>query len=220
MPSIYTDDSRFARYAKLRTRKKAIEYVLDAAMIVALILAAGEIIPDLLESILGSMTGLRPLGSLFLAFAAIAGTAAVIFAIYKKDWRITAIVLLLTPLLITGGVFQKWGILQPVPLAAALICDLLWLPLTKEEGFPQFHLELDREAAARQAKVYTARKSAVDSGVRTEATGEQDMRDLLSEEAESINADLTGYQSRSQHADPLVHAREQHDSVMDTLEEL
>ena len=220
MASIYTEDSRLVRYEKLRKRKSVLETVLGIAMLLALLLAAGEVVPSLLESILGSLTLLREFSTFFLSLAAVACMAGVIFAIYKKDWRITLIVYAVTCILIGCGAIRYWGSFQPAPLTVALICDLFWAPLTKEEGFPQFRLEVDRHTATEKAWDFTAKKRALETGARTEATGETDMRDLLVEGPDSLGADLTGYQERSMNADPLTKAAEAHSEVMDTLEEL
>ena len=222
MSSIYTDDSRLVRYEKLRKKKKILEWILDAAMLIALLLAAGEVVPNLLESVLGSLTSLRDMGTVVLALAAVACMAAAIYAIYKKNCVITLAVLVLTAALIGTGAVRYWGILQPLPLGTALICHFLWIPLTKEEGYPQFQLEVNRHQATEQAWDFSSRQRAVETGARTAPAAEddKDMRDLLSEGADVLNAELHGYRERSQGADPLVHAAEQHDSAMDSLEEL
>lgn len=221
MPSIYKEDERLARYSKLRKRRDTIEKVLGITMLAAIIAALGEIVPALLNSILGGLTLLRGLDEFILALAGIALMAAVIFAIYKRDWRITLVILILTPFCIGFGVAQYLGILQPLPLISALICDIFWAKLSKEEGFPQFQLEVNRQEAAAKAWDFTARKRAVETGARAAASADSsDMHDLLDDSAEEINSDLTGYQERNQGADPLVHKAEQHSDRMDTLEDL
>ena len=223
MASIYTDDYRLARYSKLRKRRDIIEKVLAISMLIALILAAGEVIPALLNSILGGLSLLREISDFFLAVLGIACMAGAIYAIYKREWVITLIVFVLIPILAAFGAVRYLGVFQPVPLLAALICDVFWLKLSKEEGFPQFQLELNRHEATEKAWNFTSRKNAVESGARAAATGttaDSDMHDLLDETAETLNADLKGYQDRSQGADPFVHPTETHSEMMDTLEDL
>lgn len=223
MPSIYTDDYRIARYGKLRKRRDILDKILGVLMLITLILAAGEIVPALLNSLLGGVTLLRGLDTFFLALAGIACMAAAVYAIYKKNLVITLAVLVVTGIMIPLGAVQYTGIFQPVPLGAAFICDILWFRLSKEEGFPQFQLEINRHEATEKAWDFTARKNAVATGARAAATGtetDSDMHDLLDESAEVLNTDLKGYQERSQGADPFVHPKEAHSGIMDTLEDL
>ncbi len=220
MASVYTEDERLVRYSKLRKRRDRIEKILGAVMLVALVAAAGEVIPALLDSILGGLTLLRGLGEFFLALAGIVLMAAAVFAVYKRDWRITLGVFALIAVGIGGGAVRYLGVLQPLTLTAALVCHIFWARLSKEEGFPQFQLEVNRQEAAAKAWDFTARKRAVETGARVAASeGSGDMHDLLDDSAEEINSDLTGYQERGQGADPLVHKAEQHSELMDTLED-
>ena len=221
MASVYTEDERLVRYSKLRKRRDNVEKILGAVMLVALTAAAGEVIPALLDSILGGLTLLRELDVFFLALAGIVLMAAVIFAIYKRDWRITLITLVPVTLGIGFGAIRYLGVLQPLTLTAALVCHIFWARLSKEEGFPQFQLEVNRQEASQKAWDFTARKRAVETGARVAASADdKDMYDLLDDRTEALNTDLTGYQERSQGADPLVHKAEQHSNIMDTLEDL
>lgn len=220
MPSLFTEDERLARYSRLRKRRDAIEKILGIAMLITVVAALGEVIPALLESILGGLTLLRGLGEFFLALAGIVLMAAAVFAVYKRDWRITLGVFALIAVGIGGGAVRYLGVIQPIPLTAAMICDVFWAKLSKEEGFPQFQLEINRQEAAAKAWDFTARKRAVETGARAAVSeGSSDMHDLLDDRAEALNTDLTGYQERSQGADPLVHKAEQHSELMDTLED-
>ncbi len=221
MPSIYTEDERLARYSRLRKRRDSIEKILGIAMLITVIAALGEVVQALLDSILGGLTLLRGLGEFFRALADTVLMAAAVFAVYKRDWRITLGVFILISFGIGGGVVYDLGVIQPIPLTAAMICDIFWAKLSKEEGFPQFQLEVNRQEAAAKAWDFTARKRAVETGARAAASADSsDMHDLLDDSAEEINSDLTGYQERSQGADPLVHKAEQHSDRMDTLEDL
>lgn len=223
MASIYSDDYRLVRYSKLRKQRDIIEKILGFSMLIALVCAAGEVIPALLESILGGFALLREIGDFFLAVLGIFCMAGAIYAVYKREWIITLVALVLLPILTAFGAVRYLGVFQPVPLLAALICDIFWLKLSKEDGFPQFQLELNRHEATEKAWDFTSRKNAVESGARTAATGtaaDSDMHDLLDETAETLNADLKGYQDRSQGADPFVHPAETHSEMMDSLEDL
>ncbi|MBQ9907477.1 MAG: hypothetical protein IJM46_11985 [Oscillospiraceae bacterium] len=222
MASIYTDDARVARYTRLRRKRNILEKIRGGCMIIALLLAIGEAVPTLLDSVVGGLAMLRGLDSFFVSIFAVLCAAAAIYAIYKRNWIITLAVLVVISLMCSLGVLHFWGYFLTAPLFVALICDIFWVKLSQEEGFPQFQLELDRHAETEKAWDYTARKNALESGARVAATGsgsDQDMHDLLDEGAEVINAGLTGYQARSEGADPLVHKGEKHSDIMDTLEE-
>ena len=222
MASIYTDDARLVRYEKMRKRKDILEKIRGACMIIALLLAIDEAVPTLLDSVVGGLAMLRGLDSFFVSIIAVLTAAAAIFAIYKRNWIISIVVLAVVGLMCSIGVLHFWGFFLIAPLFVSLICDFFWAKLSQEEGFPQFRLEIGRHEATEKAWDYTARKNALESGARVAATGsesDRDMHDLLDESAEVINAGLTGYQARSEGADPLVHKGEKHSDIMDTLEE-
>lgn len=223
MAETRADIVRFAHYEKCSKRKRRIEFVLGIAMAAALVMAVSEIIGALFVSLLGGFSLILGLDYFFLTLVGAAVMAGAVYAIYKKDWRITAAVFILTIISVAIGAIKSIGALLPIPLTAALICDIFWYYLEQEEGFPLFQVAHDQQDAAEKAFEFTIRKNAVESGVRlaaTEAGEEQDMQDLLDETAAPLNADVKGYQERGRNADPLTHASVRKSDVMDTLEDV
>ena len=223
MADLNADVIRFARYEKCRKKKSIIEKILGFVMAAAIILALCEVIPLAFSSIFGGLMLTAGLDMLAVTIVSAACMAAVIYAVYKRNWRITLAVLAAVIILTAAGILQYTGAFQPVPLTAALICDLMWLPLEKEEGFPLFQVPLNSHEAVEKARDYTIRKSAVESGARSavsDTPADSDMLDLLDDKAETINAELKEYHERSRNADPTVHASENHSSNMDALENL
>lgn len=219
MADARTDEARLALYEKYRRQVRTAETILNIAMLAAVVFAFGELLPNLLTGFLSSITlvqGWAPVIALLTAFA---DMAAVIYAIYKRDWRLTLIVLILTGILIGAGYVSYWGILQPITLGAALIADLLLQPLKKEEGYPHFIIEHEDRAVQEKAIVNTVMRRAVESKVRTtEDRQPGGMHDLLDEDAgQALPAQLFAYKDRSQAAEPAVKPAGEHSGTMDEL---
>lgn len=196
------DELRLIRYEKCRKQKKIIDIVIGICLVSAIVLTFAGIDSGLFSVI---------------------SMAAGIFAIYYRNWRVTAIVTAVVGILLIFGLNGDLGFIQLFTLIVALICDFFWSKLKAQEGFPMFILIEKRLNTSQKAKTYTARKNAVESGIRAAASdinANSDMQDLFDETPDALNADLKGYQERSLNADPLVHAAERHSDIMDVLEEL
>ena len=214
-----TEEARLARYEKCRRQVRFAEFILNIAMFTALVLAAGELFPQLLVNFLGTVTLSRGWDALLALLLTIADAAAAVYVIHKRKWIFTLGVLILTLGLIGAGYISYWGLLLPIPLAAALIAHLILLPLQNEEGYPHFTIEHEDRAAHEKAIVQSIVRRAVESNVRTVPDGQPgEMHDLLDEQTvQALPAELKAYKDRSQAAAPAVKPAGMHSGTMDEL---
>ena len=216
MASIYTDEAREARYAKLRPVKKGCDIVLGMLMILALwhlvdaITAAGSFFLSGLMSF--------SLALLFLAVLNAASGFFCIYAIYKKNVRITAVILLchVIPLIVDR-------LLALLIMAVTLIVDIVWWKLEQQEGFPHFQITQMEYKERTEAYVRHMENRALEAGTRVAAEDDpgSDMHDLLDAgDKQALPAELRAYHERYLQAQAYETARAQHDGMMDSLEDI
>ena len=84
-----TEEARLARYEKYRRQVRFAEIILNIAMFTALVLAAGELFPQLLVNFLGTVTLSRGWDALLALLLTIADAAAAVYVIHKRKWIFT-----------------------------------------------------------------------------------------------------------------------------------
>lgn len=221
MATLYTDESRIARYDICRKKAKRCEKAFDFSMWAMLLIAVTEILPQLARGFLyGVFIG--ELGPFFVMLAVIAIIVFGVYAVFRRDSRF-----LLGALLVSGFAgypfYILFGYLTPIVLLPALIASAGWRRLSEEEGFPEFIITFAEQSSQQTKQVSRAHHRAVEAGTRTEQAeldAHADMRDLLDEGAEQLPAELKNYHNRSLGSDAVVQLQQPHDDRMDDIEDL
>jgi|GEM_PF-2032605 len=227
MASLYTDEAREARYAKLRTKKKRLDITLDIIMRIVLFTMGLGVVINAIGGLL-SVLSLNFLdGISFLLDLAM--VAAVVYAIYKRDRLTSAIVLGITivfPMIrgFASGFGLSVNLFAPVIMIAVLIVDVQWYQLSQEEGFPLFDISYQERQERQKQLEKVSLNRAVASGVRMASTEQNsDMSDLLDAgfDRPVMAQPLSGYHERMKDAKPGVQrAAGYQPGVMDMLEEI
>ena len=227
MATLYTDAAREERYARLRTKKKGLEKCLDVCMLFTLFVMGGSVIINAIGGLLSFLSLDFGTALAFLIQAAV--TAAVIWAIYQKDVRYSAIVLAVT--CVIGGIelyLMDFGLnanlFAPFVMIAVLLIDIQWQKLSQEEGFPLFDISY-KERAERERQIEKISKNrAVAEGVRIASTAQtSDMGDLLDADFDKpvMAQGLSGYHDRMRTAKPGTERKAAYQpGMMDMLEDL
>lgn len=220
MASIYTDAVRRARYDKLRSRKKLLEKLYDVLMYPAIILTVGVLLGSLIALVLGGAFGnLSAIIQNILNFAAAVGT---IIALYQHKWKITLGALLFS-LIVPISNSGLHTIAYPFLLSLALVIDIMWAKLQKEEGFPHFEIPLEEydQRAKQGEKIIRGRAIAAGNRIAAfpeTACGIADMGDIADDDANipMAPAKLTGYHERArENAAPGTQCTAQRNAEMD-----
>ncbi|MBQ8921160.1 MAG: hypothetical protein IJ060_03240 [Oscillospiraceae bacterium] len=220
MASIYTDAEREARYAKLRTKKRAYDKIFDFCMLGAIVFGVFAL-RDILLVFFAALWALS-IPHILVCLLAMACVLGTVWAIYKKDVRFTFCVLLLMLFLTFTGTAPV-GV--PLILIAGVTCvtDFLWYQLSQEEGFPQFEIGFEEWKQREKAYEHYAENRAVEAGVRAAADAGDDggeMHDLLDEKLTPLPAAPARYKSRFEQAHVYEKQNRYQPGVMDDLEDL
>lgn len=235
MASIYTDEERDRRNARLRAKKKHLDGMFDVLGWVLYILLGFVVVTDIFMGFLDSITdSVRPfLGgvcNLGIGFGAV-------YALHRREMRATVFWMIVSiPLGILANYLGAW--MRPFVIVAEVYEAVLlplqreWQRLSQEDGFPLFDVSYNDRALAQKAQEKVMQKRAIaaaeqsrkEGGVFVEnADGQGDMLDILDDNgmARIIPEKLTGYQDRLR--EPARGEERSHayvPGVMDTLEDI
>lgn len=228
MTTMYTDAAREERYGRLRAKRNFLEKWHDRLAWVAIFTIGLGMIASIMGGVLYGL--FISISEFFTAMFDVAEALAVFYALYKRDYRITAGVLIGYVLLksITLGAFG--GMLSLTDLVvlmliAELIIDIQWHKLSQEEGFPLFDITYAEREERKQLQEEIVRNRAINQGVRVAATEQtSDMGDLLDAgfDAPVLPPHLSARHERSGlYATPGTQAAEDFDAgKMAMLEEI
>ncbi|MBR3267402.1 MAG: hypothetical protein IKI58_01535 [Oscillospiraceae bacterium] len=220
MASIYTDEERTARYAKLRQKKRVYEKIFDICMIAAIIFGLFAVRDFLLVLIAGLMRLSLP--SILVSLFGLVCTFGTVIAVYLKQIRVSAAVLFLCLFFSFLGIYN--GI---TPLAVicgvTAVTDYYWYRLSQEEGFPLFDFSYEEQQEREKVLQRYTENRAIEAGLRAnpDAQGEADseMTDLLDETLQPVPAVPAGYKSRYENAHVYEKRIEYQPGVMDSVED-
>lgn len=227
LATIYTDEAREPRYARLRAKKRRCEKALDWMMWITLLVAAFDLIPGFVSGILNGLLG-GNIGAFVGFLFSVISAAAAVYAIYAKKWLHTVGAMLVIALssaigaMVSGGMVISSGYI--VLLIPVLLIDKFWADLEKEEGFPLFDISYAERDERRRNQEKLTEARALKAGYRiASAERQSEMADLLDREGDVpvMAAHPHGYQERfygSAAAERPAQAFQA--GIMDTLEEI
>lgn len=219
MASIYTDESREARYDKLRKKRDRCEKVFSVCMWLSLFIG---ITTFGIGTVYGLISGvfLGEMMPLIISLFASASCALAIYAVYAKNWKLTLAALLITAVLIP---LQVSEVVCAVVLIPVLIANVLWERLSKEEGFPEFRITQQEFDERRKSMERQTKKRALALGVRVAATDQSsEMGDLLDAGSDTpiMPGDLHAYHERGRQTSVVETAPVLQQGNMDSLEDI
>ena len=223
MASILTDESRQARYAVLRKRKKILERIFDIMMWGTLLELFIEIVSQFVSGVLQGIFMGELIPFFVFLFVLAAGVFSV-YALFRRDLRFLLPAVILTGLMNGMGCFVAFGVLLPVFLSIAGINSIFWAKLKQEEGFPLFDIsfieEQERQKVQEKRTEYRTLQAQIRAAQETLDT-DAEMTDLLDADTKKdyMPAHLNNYHERYRNADAVVQIPEAHDDKMDLVEE-
>jgi len=186
---MYSDREREERYGRLRARKNKLEKQHDIlGWVVMGTVGLGAVISIFSGVLYGVFVDAS---QFFYTLFELAEAGAVIYAVYKRDWRITLGVLIGYILLtaIQVGAFDgHFSIvdLVVVLLGVELYIDRQWFKLSQEEGFPHFDITYAEREKRQQIQEELMRNRALQAGVRVASTEQTSgMGDLLDADSDA-----------------------------------
>ena len=222
MASVYSDREREERYSKLRRKKKAMDKFFDWSMYAVIAGALLIVIPSIYMGVLSSLF-LGKMLEFFASILAMFAAAAGIYAVYRKDPRITALIAVLQLIFCVAASEGLADLLMLVVMILEVCVQASWQKLTQEEGFPDFDITLNEYAAREKDYARQAEIRAVTAGLRTDAELPRSnaMDDLLSDRVQAAPQHLHTYHDRStRSAVPEVQPLPAASALMGTLEEI
>lgn len=222
MATFETDEARLHRYDKMRRWKKRCEFIFDWAMWGVLLSGFITLVSAWIAGIITGLFG-GDLGLFFSALFSTVGYAGAVWALYRRDWRITCAVILVLGL--TGILGGSMGDLVGVILiGAVLAAQIVWGRLEKQEGFPNFDISFREQEQRQTALVNSSEHRALAAGIRAAADtpGGSEMHDVLDAgiDRPALPAHLTGYRDRAANAVPQLRAQAPSSGMMDALEDI
>lgn len=227
MATIYTDESREQRYARLRTKKRKCEKALDILMWITLLVGAFDLIPGLFSGLFNGLFG-GSLDNFFAFFFSFAGAAAAIYAIYaKKFFHTLAAIVFIAVISVLGAAMAGQMAISTgyiVILIPVAVIDRIWNGLEKEEGFPLFDISYAEREERRRNQEKLTEVRMLRAGYRVAADEQPaDMHDLLDSERDVpvMPAHPRGYHDRFLGSAAVsAPAAAVPSGIMDTLEEI
>lgn len=226
MASLYTDEVREERYARLRCKKNKLDKQYGILGQIAVFLAGCGLIAGGLMSFLNGIF-LNPM-ELISFIPSAAQAVMVVLAIYKREPKFTGLMMLaFFGCDVVGALLGKVNLLfngMFIFLVFCLILDFRWDKLRKEEGFPLFDITYEEREKRNQIREEQARNRALQAGVRTAATEQSsDMGDILDDGFDTpvLAPHLHGIHDRGQFAVGGTQRPQAYQSgEMDMLEEI